>query len=94
MLLSLLCTLVMLSALFNPSWIRSFDQKATTDNQTISYTPSLGVYAKCGRPIGKYHSICTLMSARGLSADSDIYPVAWKAATVFLLMGKNCYYQK
>ncbi|KAF7272048.1 LHFPL tetraspan subfamily member 2 protein [Rhynchophorus ferrugineus] len=87
MLLSLLCTLIMLSALFNPSWIKSTVQTTTSDNQTISYTPSLGVYAKCGRPIGKYLSICTLMSARGLSSDSDIYPNVWKAATVFLLMG-------
>ncbi|CAG9764392.1 unnamed protein product [Ceutorhynchus assimilis] len=87
MLLSLLCTLMMLSALLSPTWITSTPQAATFDNETVSYTPSLGVYAKCGKPIGKNHPVCTLMSAGGLSADSKVYPSVWKAATVFLAMG-------
>ncbi|XP_030745123.1 LHFPL tetraspan subfamily member 2 protein isoform X2 [Sitophilus oryzae] len=87
MLLGLLCTMMMLSALFNPSWITGAPQSAYLDNQTIPYTPSLGVYAKCGKPVGKHHAICTLMSAKGLSADSTVYPGVWKAATVFLAMG-------
>lgn len=79
---------MMLSALLSPTWITSTALKVTFDNETLSYTPSLGVYAKCGKPIGKNHPVCTLMSARGLSADSDVYPDVWKAATVFLGMGK------
>ncbi|XP_050296733.1 LHFPL tetraspan subfamily member 2a protein isoform X1 [Anthonomus grandis grandis] len=86
-LLSLFCTLLMLSAILSPSWIAGTPQKTTINNETVVYTPSLGVYAKCDKPVGKHHSICTLMSARGLSEDSEYYPGAWKAAMVFLTMG-------
>ncbi|KAH1006250.1 hypothetical protein HUJ05_007000 [Dendroctonus ponderosae] len=87
MLLSLLCALMMLSALLSPVWITAATQNAMVDNETVTYTPSLGVYARCGRPIGRNHPICTLMSAKGLGADSEVYPTVWKAATVFLIMG-------
>lgn len=89
MLLSLLCTLTMLSALLSPNWITAFPQTATFDhNITITFTPSLGVYARCGRPITSTHPACTLMSVEGLRGDSDVYPTVWKTATVFLAMGK------
>lgn len=87
MLLSLLCALTMLSALLSPVWISAAAQSALVDNETVTYRPSLGVYAKCGKPIGRNHPICTLMSAKGLGADSEVYPTTWKAATVFLVMG-------
>lgn len=88
MLLSLLCTLTMLSALLSPNWITAFPQTATFDhNITITFTPSLGVYARCGRPITSTHPACTLMSVEGLRGDSDVYPTVWKTATVFLAMG-------
>ncbi|KAL1501028.1 hypothetical protein ABEB36_006433 [Hypothenemus hampei] len=88
MILSLVCTLMMLSSLLSPRWINSDPQTVTFGNETLIFTPSLGVYAKCSRPISRNYSRCTLMSAEGfLLADSEVYPTVWKAATVFLAMG-------
>ncbi|KAJ8934609.1 hypothetical protein NQ318_002953 [Aromia moschata] len=87
MLLSLFSTLLMLSAFLSPSWLVASPETATFGNETVTYKPSVGVYAKCSRPVGFNHPVCTLLSVGGLSADSHIFPPAWKAATVFLGLG-------
>ncbi|CAG9813779.1 unnamed protein product [Phaedon cochleariae] len=86
-LLTLFSALLMLSALLSPSWLISFPETATFDNETVKFRPSVGVYAKCGRPAGVDHPPCTLLAVRGLGTEAHIYPDAWKAATVFIASG-------
>ncbi|CAH0552000.1 unnamed protein product [Brassicogethes aeneus] len=87
MLLTLMATLMIYSALLNPSWLTAKPQMATFENETISYTPSVGVYAKCIKPISLNHPSCTFIGIDGLATDSEIYPTVWKAATLFLYFG-------
>lgn len=78
----------MLSALLNPSWLTATLETADFGNETVKYRPSVGVYAKCGKPIGVHYPVCTVLAVRGLATESHIYPDVWKAATVFLCFGK------
>ncbi|VEN39691.1 unnamed protein product [Callosobruchus maculatus] len=87
MLLALFSTLLMLSALFSPSWLVASPETVIFGNETVTYTPSLGVYSTCGKPIGLNHPVCTLLAVRGFATDSHIFPDVWKAATVFLALG-------
>ncbi|XP_050510307.1 LHFPL tetraspan subfamily member 2 protein [Diabrotica virgifera virgifera] len=87
MLTSLFSTLLMLSAFLSPSWLIAAPETVQFGNETVTYRPSVGVYAKCSKPIGFEYPICTLLALRGLATESHIYPVPWKAATVFLALG-------
>ncbi|KAG5899880.1 hypothetical protein JTB14_012343 [Gonioctena quinquepunctata] len=87
MLLGLFSTLLMLSAFLSPSWLTAAPETTFFGNETVKYIPSVGVYAKCGKPIGNNYPICTLLAVRGLATESHIYPEVWKAATVFLALG-------
>ncbi|XP_023030268.1 LHFPL tetraspan subfamily member 2a protein [Leptinotarsa decemlineata] len=87
MLLALFSSLLLLTSLLSPSWLVAAPETITVGNETIKFRPSLGIYAKCGKPIGNTYPICTLLAVRGLSADPHIYPNVWKAGTVFLAMG-------
>lgn len=88
MLLSLFATLIMISAFLNPSWLIAAPEEITFDNETVTYRPSVGVYAKCSKPLHFDHPICTLLAVKGLATDSHIFPTLWKAAVVFLSIGK------
>lgn len=88
MLVSLLSALMMFSALLNPSWLTTRPQSVTIGNETVTFTPSVGLYAKCGKPISINHSACTIIPLRGLATSSEIFPTIWKIAMVFLCMGK------
>lgn len=88
MLLSLFATLIMLSAFLSPSWLVAAPEKVTFDNETVVYRPSVGVYAKCNRPIHFSYPICTLLAVKGLATESHIFPTLWKAAVVFLSFGE------
>lgn len=87
-LLSLFATLIMLSAFLSPSWLVASPEKISFDNETVEYRPSEGVYAKCNKPLHFNYPICTLIAVRGLATDSHIFPTLWKAAVVFLTLGK------
>lgn len=88
MLLSLFANLIMISAFFSPSWLVAAPEKLSFDNETIVYRPSVGVYAKCNRPLHFNYPICTLLAVKGLATDAYIFPSLWKAAVVFLSLGK------
>lgn len=91
--MSLLATLSMVSALLSPYWLIGDKQMTITnpsDNATYSYTPSVGVYAKCGKPLRQSNgrnSGCVTLAVRGLATDSVIFPSIWKATTVFISIG-------
>lgn len=89
MLLSLLATLIMLTAFLSPSWLVAAPEKVVFDNETVLYRPSVGVYAKCNRPINFNYPVCTLLAVKGLATDSHIFPTLWKASVVFLTFGKS-----
>lgn len=88
MILSLIATLIMLSALLSPSWILAPSETIIIDNKTISYTPSVGVYAKCSKTVHYAYPVCTLLAIEGLATDSQVFPIAWKAAVVFISLGR------
>lgn len=85
---SLLATLVMLGAIMNPAWLVSAEKSVNFGNNSVSYTPSVGVYTKCSKPIRYEELSCTVIAVRGLLTDSEVYPTVWKAALVFLVLGK------
>ncbi|CAG9860416.1 unnamed protein product [Phyllotreta striolata] len=87
MLLTLLATLLMLSAFLSPSWLVAATETVYFDKEKIVYRPSVGVYAKCSKPIKLEHPVCTLLALRGMATESYIFPTTWKAATVFLTLG-------
>lgn len=87
MLLSLIADLIMISAFLSPSWLVAAPEKLNFDNETIVYQPSVGVYAKCSKPLNFYYPVCTLIAVEGLATDSDIFPTLWKIAVVFLGIG-------
>jgi hypothetical protein len=87
MLASLVATLLMLGALMSPVWLVANQQSVRYDNETILYTPSVGVYTKCSKPIKFEKAYCTAIAVRGLATESYVYPSVWKAATVFLITG-------
>lgn len=86
--LSLIATLLILSALLSPSWILAQNEIVTVENQTINYRPSVGVYAKCSKILHYAYPVCTLIAVEGLATDSQVFPVAWKAAVIFISLGK------
>lgn len=88
MLLSLIADLIMISAFLSPSWLVADPEKITFENETIVYQPSVGVYAKCSKPLHFYYPVCTLIAVEGLATDAQIFPTLWKFAVVFLGIGK------
>ncbi|RZB39590.1 lipoma HMGIC fusion partner-like 2 protein [Asbolus verrucosus] len=86
MLTGLLATLLMLGAFASPFWLVAAQESTQFNNETIAYTPSVGVYAKCSKPL-KLEVSCTAIGVRGLATDSHVFPAVWKAATVFLVTG-------
>lgn len=87
MILSLLSTFLMLSALLSPTWLTNSKEQAVFHNETITYTPSVGMVAKCSRPIAIDQPSCTLLAVTGFQTDSSIFPNVWKAATIFVSLG-------
>lgn len=87
MLISLLATLLMLGAFMSPMWLVKGQQQVHFPNETITYTASVGVYTKCSKPLTVEGPPCTAIAVRGLATDSNVFPGAWKAATVFLITG-------
>lgn len=87
-LLSLFSTLLMLSAILSPSWIITSSETIKFGNESVTYRPSVGVYAKCSKPTKYNYPVCTLLSTRGFATESHIFPDVWKAAIVFLGLGK------
>ncbi|XP_066143854.1 LHFPL tetraspan subfamily member 2a protein [Euwallacea fornicatus] len=87
MLLNLVCNLMALYAILSPSWISAAPQLATFSNHTVKYTPSLGLYSKCSRPIWWDQHVCAAMDSVGPFARSPMYPGPWKATSVFLTLG-------
>lgn len=94
MILSLIANLIMISAFLSPSWLVAAPEKLTFDNETIVYRPSVGVYAKCSKPLHFSHPICTLLVVNGLATDAHIFPTLWKVAVVFLGLGKLLIHSK
>ncbi|KAJ3647533.1 hypothetical protein Zmor_019404 [Zophobas morio] len=84
---SLLATLLVLAALVSPVWLVSDQKSANFGNETVVYTPSVGVYTKCSKPINVEWASCTVIGVGGLATDSYVYPAVWKAATVFIVIG-------
>lgn len=84
---SLIALLMMLSALVSPSWLVTPSKEIEYGNETITYTPSVGVYARCSVPIQFDKPSCTTLAVRGLATDSDVFPTVWKAAVVFITLG-------
>jgi len=88
LLTSLFTTLVMLAALFNPAWLTATPQEVTLGNETILFTPSVGVYTKCYKPKkGEVVPDCSTIAVRGLATDANVFPVAWKISFVFIALG-------
>lgn len=90
-LVSLVATLLMLTTLVNPTWLVAKPQTEIFDNISVVYVPSVGVYAKCGKPlrgvIEKKSSYCTSLAVNGLLTESEVFPNVWKASVVFLAFG-------
>jgi hypothetical protein len=56
-----------------------------SDNSTMMYSPSVGLYNRCTRSHGRQH--CGPFSLHGLATDSEVFPGWWKAALVLLCIG-------
>lgn len=84
-LISLIALLLMLSALVSPKWLLGVPKDVTVGNQTTKYTPSLGIYTRC--KLVKDEFYCSTIAVRGLATDSEIFPIAWKTAMVFISLG-------
>lgn len=89
---SLIATLLMVSSLLSPHWLIGTTQLTTlNDVENLTYTPTIGVYAKCGKPLRESDprsSSCVTLAVRGLATESSIFPNLWKASTVFICIGK------
>lgn len=89
-LLSLGAFLLMLVALFSPAWLVGPALTVSNHNKTAHHHVSVGVYAKCGRPIHNgvlQKESCTTIALHGFAADSEIYPNVWKASMFFIAFG-------
>ncbi|KAI4467561.1 lipoma hmgic fusion partner-like protein [Holotrichia oblita] len=88
---SLIATLLMVSSLLSPHWLIGTTQTITVnDVENLTYTPTIGVYAKCGKPLRESDSrssSCVTLAVRGLATESSIFPNLWKASTVFITIG-------
>lgn len=65
MLTSLIATLLMLVALVSPNWLVSFPQSVSFGNETVDYTPSVGIYTRCSKPMQINKPSCTTLAVRG-----------------------------
>ncbi|KAJ8967331.1 hypothetical protein NQ317_001265 [Molorchus minor] len=63
-----LCYSTYAKCLFEPLWLVASPETIAFGNETLTYKPSVGVYAKCSRPAGFNHPVCTLLSVAGLGS--------------------------
>lgn len=87
MLVSLIATLMMLSALVSPAWLVTPSKTVQYGNETATYTPSVGVYTRCSVPLHFDIPSCTTLAVRGLATDSEVFPTLWKATVIFIALG-------
>ncbi|CAO1368709.1 unnamed protein product [Diamesa tonsa] len=82
-LLSLLATMLVLTALVTPEWLVSANPiKINNGNYTSFRYPSLGLNSRC-----KLLTTGFSCGSFSLSTDSTIFPVLWKIAFVFISIG-------
>ncbi|KRT82187.1 hypothetical protein AMK59_3708 [Oryctes borbonicus] len=88
---TLMSTLLMVSSLLSPYWLIGTKQVITVDDvNNLTYIPSVGVYAKCGKPLREFDprtSNCVTLAVRGLATEPSIFPTIWKVSTVFICIG-------
>nr|CAD7259820.1 unnamed protein product [Timema shepardi] len=83
--LTLLATLAILSAVLTPKWLIGPLRVKNSENGTVMFSPSVGIYNRCTRLHGRQS--CGPFSLHGLATDSQVFPGWWKAALVFLCLG-------
>lgn len=84
-LVSLVALLLVFSALVSPKWLVAPTKEAKVGNTTLTYTASRGIYTRC--KLVKDEFYCSTIAVRGLATDSDVFPIAWKTAMVFISLG-------
>ncbi|XP_014239695.1 LHFPL tetraspan subfamily member 2a protein [Cimex lectularius] len=85
-LLTIVATLSVFSALFSPKWLIG-PQRIVSENgvPVATNTPTVGVFNRCTRL--NHTKNCAVFAIDGLSTDSNVFPTMWKLSLVFFTLG-------
>uniref|UniRef100_A0A224XXH8 Putative conserved plasma membrane protein n=1 Tax=Panstrongylus lignarius TaxID=156445 RepID=A0A224XXH8_9HEMI len=85
-LLTIVATLAVLSALLTPKWLIGPQRIGYVNGTEVSFSaPSVGVFSRCTRLNGA--SNCAIFAMDGLATDPSVFPTLWKLTLVFFAMG-------
>ncbi|XP_077285617.1 LHFPL tetraspan subfamily member 2a protein [Arctopsyche grandis] len=85
LLLNLVATMSTLLALLTPKWVIGPMKIKNLENDTIIYTPTVGIYNRCTLINGRNH--CGPFSLEGFATDDVVFPAVWKACFFFIALG-------
>ncbi|XP_055320866.1 LHFPL tetraspan subfamily member 2 protein [Sitodiplosis mosellana] len=89
-LLTLVADLFILTAMKTPKWLEGpqpyIISDSVAENTTITRYPSVGINTRCVL-VNKVSFTCGPFDHDGLTTDNDHYPLPWKFAKVFIVLG-------
>ncbi|KAL1131380.1 hypothetical protein AAG570_010997 [Ranatra chinensis] len=85
-LLTIVATLAVFSALFTPKWLIGPQRISYGNGSAVAIgAPSVGVFNRCTRISGMRN--CAVFAVDGMSTDPAVFPTLWKISLVFFTLG-------